>query len=87
MTEESPDSHITPFDGGQRLIGMTAPLSSVGRTVSNAVRRFDTEVGAEINCSAEGLSAASELWFKGPNVMAGYLGNEKATRETIDDDG
>jgi long-subunit acyl-CoA synthetase (AMP-forming) len=25
MTEESPVSHITPFDGGERLVGMTAP--------------------------------------------------------------
>ena len=36
---------------------------------------------------AEGLSGAGELWFKGPNVMAGYLGNENATRETVDKDG
>ena len=27
------------------------------------------------------------MWFKGPNVMVGYLGNETATKETIDDDG
>jgi acyl-CoA synthetase (AMP-forming)/AMP-acid ligase II len=33
------------------------------------------------------LSETGELWFKGPNVMAGYLGNEEATRGTIDDDG
>jgi acyl-CoA synthetase (AMP-forming)/AMP-acid ligase II len=88
MTEESPVSHITPFDGGERLVGMTAPLSSVGWTVSNAAcKLIDTETGAEINPPAEGLSDSGELWFKGPNVMAGYLGNEKATRETIDDDG
>ncbi len=41
----------------------------------------------EIEPPAEGLSDTGELWFKGPNVMAGYLGNEQATRETIDDDG
>ncbi|MBD0322539.1 MAG: AMP-binding protein, partial [Aldersonia sp.] len=28
-----------------------------------------------------------ELWIKGPNVMAGYLGNDQATKETIDDEG
>jgi acyl-CoA synthetase (AMP-forming)/AMP-acid ligase II len=88
MTEESPVSHITPFDGGKRLVGSIAPLSSVGWTVSNAAcKLIDTETGAEINPPAEGLSETGELLFKGPNVMAGYLNNEKATRETIDDDG
>jgi acyl-CoA synthetase (AMP-forming)/AMP-acid ligase II len=88
MTEESPVSHITPFDGGQRLVGSIAPLSSVGWTVSNAACKLvDTEIGAEINPPAEGLSETGELLFKGPNVMAGYLNNEKATRETIDDEG
>ena len=48
---------------------------------------FDSGMGAEIDVPAEGLSDTGELWFKGPNVMAGYLGNENATRKTIDDDG
>ena len=88
MSELSPVSHITPFDGGQRNMGMTAPLSSVGWTVSNAASKLiDPETGDEINPPAEGLSATGELWFKGPNVMAGYLGNDRATAETIDDEG
>jgi long-subunit acyl-CoA synthetase (AMP-forming) len=45
------------------------------------------KTGTEINPPAEGLSDGGELWFKGLNVMAGYLNNEKATRETIDDEG
>lgn len=88
MSELSPVSHITPFDGGKLNMRVQAPLSSVGWTVSNAASKIvDTETGDEINPPAEGLSKTGELWFKGPNVMAGYLDNEKATKETIDDDG
>jgi acyl-CoA synthetase (AMP-forming)/AMP-acid ligase II len=88
MSELSPVSHVTPFDGGQQLIGSVAPLSSCGWTVSNSVSRIvDPETGADIDPPASGLSEPGELWFKGPNVMAGYLGNDEATRETIDGDG
>ena len=88
MSELSPVSHITPFDGGRHEMKMVAPLSSVGWTVSNAASKIvDPETRDEIDPPAEGLSATGELWFKGPNVMAGYLGNEKATKETIDDGG
>ncbi len=88
MSELSPVSHVTPFDGGRELTGSPAPMSSCGWTVPNAVSKIvDLETGAELDPPASGLSDAGELWFKGPNVMAGYLGNEQATRETIDDDG
>jgi acyl-CoA synthetase (AMP-forming)/AMP-acid ligase II len=86
MTELSPASHLTPLDGGARLIGSVAPVGAVGWTVSNAVSKLiDATTGNEIDIPSEGLSETGELWFKGPNVMAGYLGNEEATRETIDD--
>jgi acyl-CoA synthetase (AMP-forming)/AMP-acid ligase II len=88
MSELSPVSHVTPSDGGRELVGSVAPLSSCGWTVPNAVSKIvDSETGAEIGPPASGLSAPGELWFKGPNVMVGYLGNEKATLETIDEDG
>jgi acyl-CoA synthetase (AMP-forming)/AMP-acid ligase II len=88
MSELSPVSHITPFDAGAHEMKLTAPLSSVGWTVSNAASKIiDPETGDEIDFPTEGLSETGELWFKGPNVMAGYLNNESATKETIDDDG
>ncbi|MDA2892951.1 4-coumarate--CoA ligase family protein [Mycolicibacterium sp. BiH015] len=88
MSELSPVSHITPFDGGRVNMHEDAPLSSVGWTVSNAASKLvDPETGKEIDVPDEGLSQTGELWFKGPNVMAGYLNNEAATKETIDDDG
>ncbi|WP_006245691.1 4-coumarate--CoA ligase family protein [Mycolicibacterium tusciae] len=88
MSELSPVSHITPFDAGAHEMNATAPLSSVGWTVPNAASKIvNPETGDEIDVPAEGLSETGELWFKGPNVMAGYLNNESATKETIDDDG
>ena len=87
MSELSPVSHITPPDGGRGSIGSVAPLSSCGWTVPNAVSKIVSDTGAEIDPPASGLSDTGELWFKGPNVMAGYLGNDEATRETIDEDG
>jgi acyl-CoA synthetase (AMP-forming)/AMP-acid ligase II len=88
MSELSPVSHVTPFDGGRDLVGSAAPKSSCGWTVPNAVTKIvDAETGAEIDPPTSGLSETGELWFKGPNVMAGYLNDDKSTRETIDDDG
>lgn len=88
MSELSPVSHITPFDGGRELVGSAAPVSSCGWTVPNAETKLvDPATGAEIGLPEHGLSETGELWFKGPNVMVGYLNNGAATRDTIDDDG
>ena len=88
MSELSPVSHCMPFDGGRELVGAVAPLSSCGWTVPNAVSKLiDPDTGAEIAQPEHGLSDVGELCFKGPNVMAGYLNNDPATRETIHADG
>jgi acyl-CoA synthetase (AMP-forming)/AMP-acid ligase II len=88
MTELSPVSHCTPFDGGRELVGSVAPIGAAGWTAANSESKLiDPDTGDEIGVPASGLSETGELWFRGPNVMAGYLGNEEATRETIDDEG
>ena len=88
MSELSPVSHVTPFDGGRELVGRVAPKSSCGWTVPNSWSKLiDSETGAEIDPPESGLSDTGELWFKGPNVMTGYLNNDAATAETIDADG
>ncbi len=88
MSELSPVSHCMPFDGGRELVGAVAPLSSCGWTVPGAVSKIvDPDTGAEIGQPEHGLSEVGELCFRGPNVMAGYLNNDAATRETIDADG
>jgi long-subunit acyl-CoA synthetase (AMP-forming) len=88
MSELSPVSHFMPADGGQHWFGEIAPLSSCGWPVANTINKIvDLDSGHEVTVPREGLSEPGELWVKGPNVMAGYLGNKEATDATIDPDG
>ncbi len=75
MTELSPVTHLTP-PGGYKP-------GSVGVTVPNTETLIvDPATGEEL-----GLDADGEVWVRGPQVMKGYLNNQKATDETIDADG
>ena len=74
MTEISPVSHITP--------GYDSRPGSSGVTVANTVSRIVAADGSDLGVNEEG-----ELLVKGPQVMLGYLNNETATRETIDEEG
>jgi 4-coumarate--CoA ligase len=75
MTELSPVSHLTP--PGQFKPG------SVGVTVPNA----ETMIVDLITGESLGVDLDGEVWVRGPQVMKGYLHNEAATADTIDDDG
>ncbi|MDM7832524.1 AMP-binding protein [Cellulomonas edaphi] len=82
MTEMSPVSHVVPADRTD------IPRGSVGLLVPNmACRLVDPASGGDIEPPTDGMSAPGELWCQGPNVMTGYLGDDEATRETLDADG
>ena len=49
---------------------------------STLVKIVDPESGKECGLNEEG-----EIWAKGPQIVMGYLNNEKATRETFDGEG
>ncbi|WP_035739720.1 AMP-binding protein [Parafrankia elaeagni] len=79
MSEMSPVSHLAP-------VSAHLPASSVGWTVPNmSIRLVDVATGADIEPPTEGVSTPGELCCSGPNVMAGYLGNEAETRDSIDE--
>ncbi len=82
MSEMSPVSHVVPIDRADVSPG------SVGMLVPNmAARVVDPATGEEIEVPAEGVSVPGELLCAGPNVMVGYLGDEAATRDTLEPDG
>lgn len=75
MTELSPVTHCT-------VVGDFRPGTS-GVTVPNTeCRLVDPATGED-----QGVGSEGELWVRGPQVMTGYLNNDEATRQTIDEDG
>jgi acyl-CoA synthetase (AMP-forming)/AMP-acid ligase II len=83
MTELSPVSHTTPDPGCEPSAGGEVPKGSVGYAVPNTeCRLIDPGTGEDAAPGERG-----ELWIRGPQVMKGYLNNEKATAETVDAEG
>ncbi|OBJ01012.1 AMP-binding protein [Mycobacterium sp. 1465703.0] len=78
MTEASPGTHAVP-DAEVDAV----PAGSVGRLVaSTEARLVDPETGQDVPPFEPG-----ELWVRGPQVMAGYLDNSRATADTVVADG
>jgi 4-coumarate--CoA ligase len=75
MTEMSPVSHFTPP-------GRNRPGASGLAVPNTECRIVDPETGADCPPGEEG-----ELWVRGPQVMAGYLGRPDATAATLSPDG
>ena len=63
-------------------IGTDAPIGSVGVPVPGLEVRLVDEDGDDVLIGDSG-----ELWVRGPNVFAGYWGDEEATRRAINEDG
>jgi acyl-CoA synthetase (AMP-forming)/AMP-acid ligase II len=75
MTELSPVSHATPSGGFKPgSVGVTAPNT-------------ETRIVDPLTQQPLGVDEDGEVWVRGPQVMKGYLNNEAATTNTIDDDG
>eukprot|EP01116_Phalansterium_solitarium_P005418 TRINITY_DN1701_c1_g1_i1.p2 TRINITY_DN1701_c1_g1~~TRINITY_DN1701_c1_g1_i1.p2 ORF type:complete len:532 (+),score=237.57 TRINITY_DN1701_c1_g1_i1:90-1685(+) len=77
MTEASPATHMMPTEGIRK--------GSVGVLVPNMEAKI-VHVESQQALPA-GKEHVGELWLRGPNVMKGYLNNEAATKESIDEDG
>jgi acyl-CoA synthetase (AMP-forming)/AMP-acid ligase II len=69
-------THVIP-DGADNRPGSIGPPLAL-----TECRLVDPETGEDVDDGERG-----ELWIRGPQVMAGYLGNEEATAKTIDAEG
>ncbi|TQD93194.1 hypothetical protein C1H46_021197 [Malus baccata] len=71
--------------GGTRMIDSEecSRRASVGRLAENMEAKIvDPETGEALPPGKRG-----ELWLRGPTIMKGYVGDDKATAETLDEDG
>ena len=81
MTEMSPAATIATIT--------TDKPNSIGTLVPNMEMKIvDVETKQPLpTLDAEGKPSVGEFWYRGPNIMLGYLNNPEATAETVDADG
>jgi acyl-CoA synthetase (AMP-forming)/AMP-acid ligase II len=77
LTETSPGTHCGSY--------LTTKHGSCGRLIPNVVAKIvDIVSGDALGIGDENIG---EIWIRGPNVMKGYLKNQKATASSIDAEG
>ncbi|OWM65479.1 hypothetical protein CDL15_Pgr009069 [Punica granatum] len=71
--------------GATRTVGPEeiARRGSVGRLAEN----MEAKIVDPVTGDALGPGQRGELWLRGPTIMKGYVGDDKATTETLDVDG
>lgn len=74
LTETSPVTHLDWVPG---------TVGSIGRLISNTEGKIVNPETGEALARGE----TGEICIRGPQVMKGYLNNEKATKDMIDEDG
>ena len=71
--------HPQHDDHAAGVAGVTKALRAQAKSVRYQSLRIRDEAGADLPVGGEG-----EVWVRGPNVMAGYLDDEAATRAVFD---
>jgi acyl-CoA synthetase (AMP-forming)/AMP-acid ligase II len=76
LTETSPVTHLIRPEGENRPGSIGQPLPGT------ECRLVDPESGEDVAAGERG-----ELWMRGPQVMRGYLNNEEAIADCLDEEG
>jgi len=87
LTEYVPPSFFTnlrtsPTTHTQEWPHWRSHIGSIGKLLPNMECMIVDEDGKECETGKDG-----EVWMRGPNIFAGYLNNEEATRNSITSEG
>ena len=76
LTETSPVTHISPFDGPRKYTSVGAGVPCTETMIVDIATDTPLPIGE-----------TGEIWIRGPQVMKGYHNNDAATRAMIDAEG